>query len=116
MFINDLGVLELKYTGKIDVAEQEKVTEEAGVMTENLRSQGKKVLLLLDANEMELPSAEVRRKGAELMKVQGYDKIAIFTSNRMLRYINNFISRASGVADKNKMFPDKESALKWLLE
>lgn len=116
MFLNDLGVLEIKYSGKIDVAEQEKVVEEAGVMTGSLRAQGKKVLLLVDANGLELPSAEVRKKGVELMNSQGYDRIAIFTSNRILRYINNLISRASGFAAKNRMFSDKESALKWLLE
>jgi len=63
-----------------------------------------------------IPSSQVRKIIVEkIYKDPDLEKIAYITSSIVVRTVNRFLIKASGISgDKTKMFATEEEALKWL--
>lgn len=77
---------------------------------------GEKLRILLDLIQASAPSAPARKIIAkEIYKDPAIDKIAAIAPSILVRTVNSFLMKVSGVSDsKVKMFAAEAEALKWL--
>lgn len=107
-------IVEIKYEGVVAVEDVIKMNEEVQRLVTTLQENNKKVLLLIDATEVEKASQESRTKSVEFMKAMHFDKIAIFGASVFQRHVINFVVTATGNQRKIRHFKEKSDALVWL--
>ena len=78
------------------------------------KAANKRVLLLLDLQNMGKLDYESRKIGFQWMLQLEYDKIACYGQSRVLGFIINFMIKASGKGDQIKLMASREEAVNWL--
>lgn len=116
VFINEYDVIEIVVAGDQTADSITKLADETDVFVDKLRSEGKPVILLDNLFTMGKTPPEARKVFVERAKAMNYDKFAMVSNDRMIRFGANLLLQAIGKAGKVKYFDDYGDAIKWLTE
>jgi hypothetical protein len=118
VFLNDKQLIEVAYEQEIKPEHLKQAGEMIKAQHEKLASENRPTLILIDVSQSGDVSYETRLEGFKsLNEVTSFaDKIAVFGSNRVLKYIINFIIKAAGKTERVRVFETKPEAENWLLE
>lgn len=83
---------------------------------EELRKQGKKVLMMSDLTNLGASTAGSRKASTDALQKMDYDKVALFGANKFMKHLANLIVFGSGMSHKVRYFDTKEQAEEWLRE
>jgi hypothetical protein len=114
--LNPDGYIEATIVGdqtKMSFEHMHLATEEMMVI---LQQQGKRQLGLIDVTNQGKFSAESNKEAMLILEKLPYEKIAIFSANKVLAQVINVIILAMGKSANTRLFGDRQSALAWLQE
>jgi hypothetical protein len=117
VFINDRGFLEISMSAEQSEESVNETVDKAESLISKLISEGKKVKILVDITPMnKILSTQIRKVGFDRMRQLRFEKCAIITPNRLIRFLidtfNRTLLRHSGV----KVFSERPHAEAWLFE
>ena len=87
---------------------------DADLILEKLQKEGKKRLILIDISHQGDFTTGSNKAGLEVLESTSHDGVAIFGADRILKEVTEAIIVAMG-KDDTKLFPDRQSAVAWLL-
>jgi hypothetical protein len=114
VFMAEQDIIEVDYIDDFSLDEMKRYTEPTLKFVKELQAQGKKSLILINAEKMNIPNTEERQYGSELMKNFPYDKIAAYGDNKLGNFIINLLVKVSNVSDKVRVFSTRDEAITWL--
>jgi fatty acid/phospholipid biosynthesis enzyme len=82
---------------------------------EQLQSQKKRRLGLIDITKESNYTTDTNRAAMEMLESANYDRLAIYGGGRILTEIANAIVLAIGKSSNTKVFKTREDALAWLM-
>jgi len=115
-FVSSDGFLHNIYVGNQTVIVLKKVLQDLMVLTEQMRNEGKSVLILTDIRKLGTVNVHARIFAVDFIKQIDFDKVAIFGNRLILEQMVNFIILASGRGFKMRYFTNITDAKNWLLE
>lgn len=110
------GYIEIRVVGRQTPETVRAMAKQVTVLVEELRRQGKHVLILdnLMSMSMKQPRSVPKTVAAEAKRIS-FDKLAMLgSSNRLLRYGTNLMIKAMRMTEKIRYFGDRAEAEKWL--
>lgn len=114
IFLNPEGYIEIKLVGDQTPEMFTNIYADYLNIEEELRSQGKPILALFDVSQETGFSLSSNKAALELLEKANYDKIAMY---QVPHYkVTEGIIAATGKSENTKLFPDRGSALTWLLK
>ncbi|HSX15296.1 MAG TPA: hypothetical protein VLF40_00745 [Candidatus Saccharimonadales bacterium] len=114
VFVNDDGIIEIQVRGNQTVASVQAMGDKTVKLAEELRAEGKRVMVLDNLLEMGIVPADARGRVVELVRSNEYDKLAMLGSDTLLRFGANLILQATGKGSRVKYFEDRERCITWL--
>jgi hypothetical protein len=115
VYVNPDGLLEIWVIGDQTEETVREMGEKLVYFAEQLRSQGRPVLVLDNLIKMGNTTSEARREVARIAKALDYDRAAMVGDGSVLmRYGTNLMLRAIGRSNA-RYFGNMETARKWLL-
>lgn len=116
VFINKQGIIEIQVIGDQTVESVQAMGDECIRLAREQQAEGKPALILDNLLEMGSVPTEARRRVAELVKSNDYDRLAMLGHDTVLRFGANLILQATGKGSKVKYFEDREACTRWLLQ
>jgi UDP-N-acetylmuramyl pentapeptide synthase len=116
VFINEQGIIEIQVVGDQTVESVQVMGDKALALAREQQTKGNSVLLLDNLLEMGTVPAEARRRVADLIKSNDYDRLAMLGRGSVLRFGANLILQATGKGSKVKYFEDRAACTAWLLQ
>ncbi len=113
--LNPDGYIEITITGDQSYLSFDGLRQDIEQYSERLRVQHLPVRGLVDLSGMTGFSAGSNKAALELLEGLTYDKAALFGGSGAVAEITKLILLAIGRNDQTRVFPDKASALAWLL-
>jgi hypothetical protein len=113
VFLNPDNIIEVINEGPKTPEEQADTIAQGKKLSEQLRKEGKTVLVFDDLSKMDLPSEQLRKVGSTLEKLVDFDKLAFFTTDLQMKIMVDFMIRAGGEV-KTQVFKNREEAIAWL--
>jgi hypothetical protein len=115
VYVDTEGLLEIWVIGDQTPETVREMGEKLVYFCEQLRSQGRPVLVLDNLIKMGNTTSEVRREVARIAKTLDYDRAAMVGDGSVfMRYGTNLMLRAIGRPNA-RYFGNMETARKWLL-
>ena len=108
------NILKVTFEGEQDANTIQFAIDQVKQTITKLRSEQKKVYLLIDLLNLGLTHTSARNVGMNLLRELDYDKTAIFGKDLYTKYLVNFIIQASGKADVIKYCNSEQEALDYL--
>ncbi|HSX47364.1 MAG TPA: hypothetical protein VLF63_01175 [Patescibacteria group bacterium] len=115
IFINPEGYVEAKIVADQSYMSFESLRYDAEELLQKLQDEGKRRLGLIDLTHQGKFTADSNRSAMQVLEALNYEKTAIFGANKILTEITKAIIIAMGKSANTKIFPDRKSAVKWLL-
>ncbi len=116
IFYNPDGYVEVVIEGEQSYMTFENLKADALDIMDRLQKEGKHRLGLIDISSQKNFTPDTNRAGMEIMESLNYEKLALFGGKRVLTEVTKAIILAMGKNQNTRIFPDRESALAWLLE
>jgi len=114
VFLNEDNIIEIyNEAGPKTPEEQAETITQVKKLGDQLRGEGKPILIFDDISKMDLPSEQLRKVGSTVEKLLDLDKFALFTTDVQMKIIVKFMIEAGEVL-KSKVFNNKEEAIVWL--
>ena len=79
-----------------------------------LRAQGRSALILVDLRKLTGTHSSARLGSSDNLKKFDFDRIALFGANLFIKYLANFIIKASGNGRRVRYFNSETEARAWL--
>ena len=115
VFYNPEGYVEIAIVGDQTYISFVDLKADTDLILEKLQKEGKKRLVLIDISQQGKFSTGSNRAGMEVLESTPYDGVAIFGANdKTLEEVTQAIILAMG-KDNAKLFPDRQTAVAWLL-
>ena len=114
VYLGEDGIIHNDYFGDQTSETVERVNKENTPLAKKLREQKKRVLIMGDFIGMKKVSLGARKTGYGMIMSLPYEKIAVFGTTLFLKYLTNFVMKATGKADTIRFFSNKEEASAWL--
>jgi hypothetical protein len=115
VYLDGQGVLQIWVVGDQTEETVREMGEKLGYFVEQLRSEGRPVLLLDNLIKMGRTTSEARREVAKIAKALDYDRaVMVGGGSFAMRVGTNLMLRAIGRSNM-RYFGGMESAIKWLM-
>lgn len=103
-----------RYIGDQTSETIDRLAAQTRALCQQLKHEGKPGLLLVDLTELGAQDAGARKASATELDTLPVDKVAVFGANLFMKYLAQFIIRASKRSDITQYFDTKEAATAWL--
>lgn len=114
--ITNHGVILVTLRGKQDALSVKRMGEKFKLACEQVISEGKPILALVDLSKLRGANTNARLAGIELLQSIIVERVAIYGASIYLRSIANLVFQAAGQADKLRFFKNEPEARAWLME
>ncbi len=117
-FVDEDGIIQQFMEGDQDTETVGELIDDTLKQTDELKlkNPSSKLLFLVDMSGIGKHTLASRQAGFTAMKKFPFDKIAIYTTNRVIKHITSLFIMASGHGSDVKQFSDKSKAKEWLLQ
>jgi hypothetical protein len=116
IFFNPDGYVEVTVDGDQTAMTFENLKADAQIMLEDLQKKGLPRLGLIDLDKEGAFTPESNKAALEILESLTYDRLAIFGGKKINQEISKAIILAMGKMSDTKVFKDRDSAVKWVLE
>lgn len=113
--LNTDGYIEIKIIGDQDYLSFDALRKEAEELAIQLRYSQRAVRGLIDLTEMTGFNTGSNKAALEILGQIDYQKVALFGANASISTVTNLLIQALGKDDRTKLFPDRTSAVNWLM-
>lgn len=114
IFYNPEGYIEVIIEGDQTRIAFKTLETEALKIIDKLQSENKPILALIDISLEGKFGADTNKAALEILEAIEYDRVAIFGGGKVLTEVVKGIILAMG-KQNTKIFPDRQSAVNWLL-
>jgi hypothetical protein len=116
VFITSEGIVEIQVVGDQTIDSVQAMGDRALELGAQQRAAGRPVILLDNLLRMGSVPPEARKRVAELVQSNDYDKLAMLGSDPLLRLGANLLLQATGKGKRVRYFEDRAACITWLLE
>jgi hypothetical protein len=114
-FVGTNGVIYCFLVGDQNSLTLHKVAQVIDEIITRFRHSGKKVLILVNLNQLGKAPISARRRAADMIRNCDFDNLALVGNNILLKTMVDFVIKASGQNYKIRSFTNDDRAKEWLL-
>lgn len=116
IFLNNDEIIEVVIEGDQTYMTFENLKYDAMDMLSKLQKEGKQRRGIINIAKIGKFNADSNRAAMEILESLNYDKAALYGANTILTEVTKAIILAMGKGNNTKLFPDRDSAMRWLNE
>lgn len=116
VFLNESGIIECIAEGEMDTEALNKMNDQVMVLAQDLKNQGKKILILSEVFKLDEMKKETQAISAKAQRSVPFDKVARVGASPSIRKYSNDVAKKIGKLDKTRYFLKREEAMEWLLK